>query len=79
MTSFLRRKRLINIPPEMVSVKKLKLNVEELNVTSFEIPANDEVRGTVKGHAETEAVCSYTCGDPFSTLYYYYRRLRTTD
>jgi hypothetical protein len=33
----------------------------------------------VKGHAETEADCSYTCGDPFSTLYYYYRRLRTTD
>jgi hypothetical protein len=61
------------------SVKKLKLNVEELAVASFEIQAAQEPRGTVRGAAATEADCSYTCGDPFSTLYYYYRRLRTTD
>ncbi|HEY0017939.1 MAG TPA: hypothetical protein VGC13_16610 [Longimicrobium sp.] len=59
-------------------MKKLKLNVEDLAVTSFQIPGNDDARGTVHANAETEAVCSYTCGDPFSTLYYYYRRLATT-
>ena len=60
-------------------MKKLKLNVEELAVASFEIDANDEPRGTVHGAAETEADCSWHCGDPFSTLYYYYRRVMTTN
>jgi hypothetical protein len=60
-------------------VKKLKLNIEELVVDSFEVPAADgDVRGTVRGQSEaTEADCSWHCGDPFSTLYYYYKRAMT--
>jgi hypothetical protein len=59
-------------------MKKLKLDVEELAVVSFEIKATDEPHGTVRGAAETEADCSWHCGDPLSTLYYYYRRMMTT-
>jgi hypothetical protein len=59
-------------------VAKLKLNVEELEVDSFEVPESDQdTRGTVRGQGETEVDCSYTCGDPFSTLYYYYKRAMT--
>jgi hypothetical protein len=68
------------IPPHArtCAVNKLKLNIEELEVDSFEVPTEDgESRGTVRGQAATEADCSYTCGDPFSTLYYYYRRAMT--
>ena len=59
-------------------MNKLKLNVDDLAVDSFEVPASDEVRGTVRGHLATEADCSWHCTDPLSTMYYYYRRAMTT-
>jgi len=49
-------------------MKKLKLNVEELTVTSFETHASDELRGTVRANEATD-LCSVSCTDPFSTLY----------
>ena len=57
---------------------KLKLNVEELTVDSFEMPESRESRGTVQGQlmvAGTYADCSWHCGDPLSTLYYYYAQM----
>lgn len=42
-------------------MQKLKLNVEELTVDSFELAAADESRGTVRGHEETDG-CSQYCG-----------------
>ena len=57
-------------------MKKLKLDVETLTVDSFEIPAEDEPRGTVRGNAATDD-CTYTCGDPFSSLYRYWRKVTT--
>ena len=59
----------------MCAVKKLKLNIEELEVASFEVPAETDERATVQGQlmaVGTLADCSWHCGDPLSTLYYYY-------
>jgi len=58
----------------MCALKKLKLNIEELEVASFDIPMDTDAQGSVQGQlaAETMADCSWHCGDPFSTLYYYY-------
>jgi hypothetical protein len=56
------------------AVKKLKLNIEELEVASFEVPAETETPGTVQGQlmlVGTYADCSWHCTDPFSTLWYY--------
>jgi len=50
-------------------MKKLKLNVEDLTVSSFETHASDALRGTVRGNADATDLCSVSCGDPFSTLY----------
>jgi hypothetical protein len=48
--AFLARTRapLARRPP----VKKLKLNVEDLSVASFEVAAIEEIRGTVQGHSD---------------------------
>lgn len=42
-------------------MQKLKLNVEELAVDSFDLAAIDESRGTVHGAEETDG-CSQYCG-----------------
>ncbi|MDB4951653.1 MAG: hypothetical protein JWM27_4302 [Gemmatimonadetes bacterium] len=57
-------------------MKKLKLDLDALTVTSFEIEAPREELGTVHGAAATDG-CSVSCGDPFSSLYKYYRMLTT--
>ena len=57
-------------------MKKLKLDLEDLQVASFEVADAEEQKGTVQG-AEGTDQCSYTCGDPFSSLYRYYQMLTT--
>lgn len=42
-------------------MSKLKLNVEELAVESFEMAAAEEGRGTVRGNEATDN-CSQYCG-----------------
>lgn len=59
-------------------MKKLKLCVEDLKVSSFEIADTDEIKGTVLG-AEVTGDCSYTCTDPFSGLWRYLRRISARD
>ena len=42
-------------------MKKLKLNVEDLSVASFEVAAFEETRGTVQGASENAtAYCGIT-------------------
>ena len=48
-------------------MKKLKLEIEDLEVSSFETAELNEQVGTVNGHS-TE-LCSVSCTDPFSSLY----------
>jgi hypothetical protein len=45
-------------------VTKLKLNVEDLALESFEVPSVEMTRGTVQGAvaAEVSAACSQYCG-----------------
>ena len=58
-------------------MQKIKLNVEELAVSSFEVETVEtETRGTVHG-AEGTDYCSVSCGDPFSSLYIYARKMMT--
>ena len=53
-------------------MQKIKLNIEELAVSSFEVEKTEaETRGTVHG-AEGTDYCSVSCGDPFSSLYVYW-------
>ncbi|HEX6746903.1 MAG TPA: pinensin family lanthipeptide [Longimicrobium sp.] len=49
-------------------MKKLKLNLEDLAVSSFETHTSAELRGTIRA-AEATDLCSVSCTDPFSTLY----------
>lgn len=43
-------------------MRKLKLRIEELRVVSLETDAVRETRGTVRAHAETEALrCTLWC------------------
>ena len=62
--------------PWMALVKKLKLDLDELAVVSFEVDNSVEEQGTVHG-AEGTDDCTISCGDPFSSLYRYYRMLTT--
>lgn len=57
-------------------MKKLKLNLEDLSVKSFEVETTEEARGTVHGQEATD-YCSVSCGDPLSTLYIYARKIAT--
>lgn len=43
-------------------MKKLQLNLDGLTVESFEPGTETRDRGTVRGHANTECSCAYTCG-----------------
>ncbi|HEY0018646.1 MAG TPA: hypothetical protein VGC13_20225 [Longimicrobium sp.] len=43
-------------------MKKLKLNVEELAVVSFDLAAIEEPRGTVNGAMDDSGDCSRYCG-----------------
>lgn len=49
-------------------MKKLKLNIEDLAVDSFDTDATRELVGTVHGNADTD-LCSVSCTDPLSTMY----------
>ncbi len=48
-------------------MKKLKLNLEDITVNSFEIDAPGAIRGTVDANSESDVTIS--CTDPFSSLY----------
>lgn len=43
-------------------MQKLRLNLDGLKVESFEPGSETRDRGTVRGHANTECSCAYTCG-----------------
>ncbi|HET6765301.1 MAG TPA: hypothetical protein VFH27_16555 [Longimicrobiaceae bacterium] len=58
-------------------MKKLKLDLDELAVVSFEIDNTAEEQGTVRGNVDATDDCTVSCGDPFSSLYRYYRMLTT--
>jgi hypothetical protein len=60
----------------MALVKKLKLDLGELAVDSFEVAEPAQEQGTVRGHEATD-YCSVSCGDPFSSLYIYARKALT--
>lgn len=57
-----------SLPRKAIPVKKLKLNLEELAVVSFDTDATRGQVGTVHANEATD-LCSVSCGDPFSTLY----------
>lgn len=51
-------------------MKKLKLDVEQLEVMSFETAETRGDVGTVKGHmGATDTLITVSCGDPLSSLY----------
>lgn len=49
-------------------MKKLKLNIEDLAVDSFDTDATRELIGTVHANEATD-LCSVSCGDPLSSMY----------
>jgi len=50
-------------------MRKLKLEIEELEVTSFETQAADGERGTVAGHLNIALDTNRTCGDWMDTCW----------
>lgn len=49
-------------------MKKLKLNLDELTVVSFDTDTTEKLVGTVQGNADTD-LCSVSCTDPLSSMY----------
>lgn len=49
-------------------MKKLKLNIEDLTVVSFDTDSVREQAGTVHANEATD-LCSVSCTDPLSTWY----------
>ena len=49
-------------------MKKLKLNLEDLAVVSFDTDMTRDRVGTVHANESTD-LCSVSCTDPFSSLY----------
>ncbi len=46
-------------------MRKLRLNIDELSVESFEIARDQKERGTVRGEQQTSFTCQYeTCLNP---------------
>ena len=51
-------------------MKKITLNVEELEVSSFEVAVTDEQGGTVEAHVATK-IQQYTCDPLVGTCFGY--------
>lgn len=51
-------------------IKKVKLNVEELQVSSFEVAVAEAEAGTVEAHAATK-IQQYTCDPNVGTCFGY--------
>ena len=52
-------------------MKKLVLNLEDLDVKTFEpAPALDEIRGTVRGAEETDGCSQYCSPTVFEYIWY---------